>query len=555
MASTRPPLLKQHATLPPPQGPVVFVILDGVGVGARDEYDAVAAANIPTLEKLQATGLHRQLRAHGVSVGLPSDGDMGNSEVGHNILGAGRIFDQGAKSVDKAVESGTMWEGTWREMVSHLDADGGRLHLLGLLSDGNVHSHMAHLFALLDQARREGIPSVYVHVLLDGRDVPDRTAEQYVAQLEERLAAIRDDTGYDYRIASGGGRMVTTMDRYEADWRIVERGWQAHVLGSAEPFASAEAAITASRAATPGISDQQLPPFTVCDADGTPIGTIEDNDAVVFFNFRGDRAVEICQAFTAGDNFSGFERKRVPDVFFAGMMLYDGDLNIPENFLVTPEVVSNTISEYLAGTSLHQFACAETQKYGHVTYFWNGNRSAKFDPQTEEYLEIPSDQVSFDERPWMKSAETTDALIAALKEDRYRFIRANYAGGDMVGHTGSFRAAVIALESIDLALARLVPEVQARNGCLVITADHGNADDMVERAKDGAPLFDDGGMPRWRTSHSLNPVPLTIIDFSGREYALRTDLPKAGLANVAATIIELLGFAAPDEYEPSLLAL
>jgi 2,3-bisphosphoglycerate-independent phosphoglycerate mutase len=478
---------------------------------------------------------------------------MGNSEVGHNILGAGRIFDQGAKSIEKAFASGTIWQGVWADLIAHTQARNSCLHFIGLMSDGGVHSHLKHLFALIDRAHSEGILAVRLHLLTDGRDVADHTAHEYVARVEAHLDAINADPTRDYRIASGGGRMVTTMDRYEADWRIVERGWQAHVLGRARGFACALEAIETMRAEHPGISDQRLDAFTVVDDSNRPVGTIEDGDTVVLFNFRGDRAIEICQAFSAGDEFDAFERERVPDVYFAGMMLYDGDMNIPEKYLVAPQTVSNTVSEYIARAGLAQFACAETQKYGHVTYFWNGNRSDKFDPDTETYLEIPSDRVPFEERPWMKSAETADAVIDAIRSGEYRFIRVNFAGGDMVGHTGAFAAAVVAVEAVDLALARILPAVEAARGCIVITADHGNADDMVERDSAGVPLFDDAGRPRARTSHSLNPVPVYIKDFSARTASLRSDINQAGLSNIASTLIELLGYAAPNDYEPTLL--
>ena len=554
MASESSPILRPHPRLAMPKGPVVLVILDGVGVGEKDEYNAVEAAYTPTLDALRAGGaLYRTLLAHGTAVGLPSDADMGNSEVGHNILGAGRVFDQGAKCVDKAIESGALWTGAWADTVTHVRAHQSRLHFVGLLSDGNVHANMTHLFAMLNRAKEEGLPKVYLHVLTDGRDVPDGSAHTYLEQLETRLAEIRERTGYDYRIASGGGRMVTTMDRYEADWRIVERGWHAHVLGTARPFGSALEAVRTLRDETPGISDQQLEPFTICEAEGQPVAPIQDRDAVIFYNFRGDRALEISQAFMAGDEFAGFDRGLVPEVRYLGMMLYDGDLNIPEHYLVSPETVSNTISEYLAGSGVSQFACAETQKYGHVTYFWNGNRSDKFDERTETYVEIPSDLVSFDERPWMKSAETADELIKAVKSGEYQFIRVNFAGGDMVGHTGSFAAARIAVESLDIALARVLPVVEAAGGCIVVTADHGNADDMVERNKDGSPRTDDQGRPKWRTSHSLNPVPVLIKDYGGRDFDLRAGLNQAGLANVAATLIELMGYRAPEDYESSLI--
>ncbi|MEM7203218.1 MAG: 2,3-bisphosphoglycerate-independent phosphoglycerate mutase, partial [Planctomycetota bacterium] len=375
MSSSSKAVLQSHASLPQPQGPVVFIILDGVGVGPADEFDAVAAASTPTFDRLRKEGLYRTLRAHGTMVGLPSDADMGNSEVGHNILGAGRIFDQGAKCVEKAIETGSIWEGPWAEIEAQVAEKASALHLIGLLSDGNVHSNMSHVFAMLDRAREKGFAKVYLHILTDGRDVPDGSAPDYINQVEERLAAIREQTGFDYRIASGGGRMITTMDRYEADWRIVERGWKAHVLGEGRKFSSAMEAIKAQREENPGISDQSLEPFVISGEDGQPVATIEDDDCVVFYNFRGDRALEISQAFGDGDAFAGFDRVRVPDVLFVGMMLYDGDLNVPEKYLVSPETVSNTISEYLANTGVAQFACAETQKYGHVTYFWNGNRS------------------------------------------------------------------------------------------------------------------------------------------------------------------------------------
>jgi 2,3-bisphosphoglycerate-independent phosphoglycerate mutase len=546
--------LAAHHRLAPPPGPVVLIVMDGVGEGRHDAYDAVFVARTPALDALRESAAFRTILAHGPYVGLPSETDMGNSEVGHNTLGAGRIFDQGAKRIDNAIASGAIWTGTWQEIIAQVTHRGSALHLIGLLSDGNVHSSMTHLAALLDKAQEQGVQRLFVHGLHDGRDVPDRTAEKYVEEVEERLAAAREATGATYRIGSGGGRMVTTMDRYEADWRIVERGWQAHVLGTARPFPSALEAIEQLRKETPGISDQLLSPYTVVDENGEPVGRIQDGDCVVFFNFRGDRAIELSWAFTAGPDFAGFDRKRVPDVLFAGMTLYDGDTDTPKLRLVEPEPVPDTISEYLARTGVTQWAGAETQKFGHVTYFWNGNRSEKFDPSSETYVEIPSDQVPFNERPWMKSAQTADAIIGAIHSGDYQFIRANFPGGDMVGHTGDFEAAVIAMEAVDLAIDRIRREVQAARGTLVITADHGNAEDMVERDKKGEPVFLADGSPRWKTAHSTNPIPLIIADYAGRDIAFRADVPKGGLANVASTLIELLGYEAPAEYEPTLLA-
>ena len=544
--------LTPHPSLPAPHGPLVLLILDGVGIGQADEFDAVACAATPTLDALGEGGLARQLRAHGTAVGLPSDADMGNSEVGHNILGAGRIFDQGAKLVDAASERGTIWNGTWQTITRHLQKTGGALHLIGLVSDGNVHSHEKQLFALIGRAAAEALPRLYVHALQDGRDVPETSALVYIDRLEDVLAGVRE-TGKDYWIASGGGRMTTTMDRYEADWAMVERGWKAQVHGIGRAFPSARSAIETYRQETPGIADQFLPEFVVSGPDGRPRGPVQDGDAVIFFNFRGDRGLEISQAFEAGPEFDKFDRGRVPQVLYAGMMLYDGDLHLPRHYLVSSPEVERPVSEYLAHTGVRQLACSETQKFGHVTYFWNGNRSGKFDEDSEEYIEIPSDQVPFDEAPWMKSAETAQTVIQAIHTGDFPFIRVNFAAGDMVGHTGKIDASIAAVEEVDRALGRILPEVLASKGCLVVTADHGNAEDMVQRDPSQQPLLGADGRPQPRTSHSLNPVPFFVVEGDGRVFSLRDDLPGAGLANVAATLLELLGYQPPEEFEPSLL--
>ncbi len=546
--------LERHPDRQPPAGPLVFLVLDGVGVGRGDEFDAVHVARKPTLERLRREGAWRTLRAHGKAVGLPSDSDIGNSEVGHNILGAGRVFPQGASSVEAAFANGSLWLDPWRRVADNAKREGATLHFIGLLSDGNVHAHQQHLERMLEHAAAEGVRRLRVHALLDGRDVPDRSGERYLGRLEQTLARLREAHGCDACIASCGGRMVTTMDRYEADWRIVEAGWRVQVLGEGRKFPSALDGLAALRAEQPDLSDQVVPAYVIADAAGQPVGPIVDGDSVVLYNFRGDRAIEVSVAFEADASFDRFERVRVPKVCFAGMMLYDGDRAIPAHYLVSPAAVRDTISECLAQSGCTQFACAETQKYGHITYFWNGNLSAKFSEDDEVYVEIPSDRVPFDQRPWMKSAETADALIAAIDEGRFRFVRANFAAGDMVGHTGNLDAAVVAVEAVDLALARVAQAVQRARGCLVVTADHGNADEMVERDDAGRPLRTPAGAPVGRTSHTLNPVPFVVWDPAQRALALRTDLPQAGLANVAATLIELLGFVPPSDYEPSLLA-
>jgi 2,3-bisphosphoglycerate-independent phosphoglycerate mutase len=532
-----------------PKGPVVLVVMDGVGRGAGDEADAVAIAATPTLDRLWVPGVRAELRAHGKAVGLPSDDDMGNSEVGHNALGAGKVYAQGALLVGRAIASGALFEGSvWRDVVAR-GARGGAVHFLGLLSDGNVHSHITHLEALLAAAAKAGCKKLYVHALLDGRDVSPCSALEYVDRLERYLANLRSGA-IDARIVSGGGRMQITMDRYEADWEMVERGWHTHVLADARPFPSATAAIESYRAAKAGLIDQDLPSFVV-----EPATPLLDGDAVVMFNFRGDRAIEISRAFDDPE-LRAFDRVRRPDVLYAGMMEYDGDLHIPAHYLVSPPEIDRPMGELLAATHVSQLAISETQKYGHVTYFWNGNRSGKFDSGTETYIEIGSDRVPFDQRPWMKAAEITDRLIAELRTGKHAFARVNYANGDMVGHTGAFAATVVAVETVDLQLARLALAIEELQGILVVTADHGNADEMFQRDKAGRVMRDKKtGQPVIKTSHTLNPVPFLIHDpMRSDRYEIDPGrAAAAGIANVTATCLELLGFTAPDDLESSLL--
>ncbi|MDR2679090.1 MAG: 2,3-bisphosphoglycerate-independent phosphoglycerate mutase, partial [Zoogloeaceae bacterium] len=507
----------RNAGFSPVCKPVVLIVMDGVGLSDTPVGDAVAAANTPTLDALFARCPHIRLKAHGKAVGMPSDDDMGNSEVGHNAMGAGQIYAQGAALAAEAIASGALWQGrAWRETLDGI-REGGTLHFLGLFSDGNVHSHIDHLKAMLVRAKTEGIPRVRVHILLDGRDVPETSALDYLLPFEAFLAEQSDAT-FDARIASGGGRQVITMDRYEANWAMVEKGWKTHVLGEGEHFSSAEAAIHTLRARAPGVIDQDLPPFVIAEA-GEAIGRIRDGDALIFFNFRGDRAIEISRAFTE-ENFTAFPRGRLPDITYAGMLQYDGDLKIPARFLVSPPAIENTLSAWLAARDIPQFACSETQKFGHVTYFWNGNRSGKFAGET--WQEIPSDVIPFEQRPWMKSAEIADAMIAALQSGQYRFLRCNFANGDMVGHTGNFRAARMGVEAVDLALSRLLPAIAAAGGVALITADHGNADEMLELdRKTRLPLQNKDGSPKAKTSHTLNPVPLILYDGGNTgQYAL-----------------------------------
>ena len=513
--------------------------------------NAVDVAATPKLDELAAGELYTELAAHGPAVGLPSDDDMGNSEVGHNALGAGRVFAQGAKLVNRAIESGAIFESeVWKRVVDR--STDANLHLLGLHSDGNVHSHVEHLYALLRRAADEGVTSAAVHILHDGRDVDVRSALRYIERTEAVLAEINEAAAdRNFRIASGGGRMKITMDRYGADWPMVERGYRCHAFGEGRGFPSATEAVETMYAeaddAGRNTGDQNLAEFVVVDDDGKPVGTIADGDAVVMFNFRGDRAIEISQTFD-DDEFDHFDRdgddRGRPDVFYAGMLEYDGDLHVPTNFLVDPPEIDRTISHYLCAEGVRSFAISETQKYGHVTYFWNGNRSGYIDPSLETYIEIPSDNVEFDETPAMKVREITAEVIDLLRSGEYRFGRLNFPSGDMVGHTGNLEATVEAMTVIDECVAELVRVIEELDGVLVFTADHGNADIMyTEQNGERSP----------KTSHTLSPVPFAIYDpnYDGEYHMAAPD--GAGLANVAATLLNLLGFEAPDDYRQSLI--
>ena len=492
------------------------------------------------------------LRAHGTAVGLPSDDDMGNSEVGHNAIGAGQVFAQGAKLVSQSIESGKIFESrAWGEIVGNVKEHDSTLHFLGLFSDGNVHSHIDHLKALILRAKADGVHKVRVHILLDGRDVGETSALDYVLPFEDFMAGLRAPD-FDICIASGGGRMQITMDRYEANWGMVELGWKTHVLGEGRTFASAAEAIETYRKEYKVI-DQDLPPFVIAK-DGKPVGTIEDGDSVVFYNFRGDRAIEISKAFEGGADFNKFDRVRVPAVKYAGMLEYDGDLHVPSRYLVNPPEITNTQSEYLVGTGIPELAISETQKFGHVTYFWNGNRSGKFSEELETYIEVPSDVVPFEQRPWMKCAEITDKLIECLRSGKYRYLRVNFPNGDMVGHTGSFLATECSMEALDLQLARLLAVVDELHGAAIITADHGNADEMYELDKKTKEPKMKNGHPVAKTSHTLNPVPCIIYDnFTAGAYTVKAQKPTFGLSDIAATTVNLLGYEAPSMWDESLI--
>ncbi len=517
--------------------PIVLVVMDGIGLSDNERGNAVTNAYTPQLDSLMQNNPWVALKAHGVAVGLPSDEDMGNSEVGHNALGCGQIYSQGAKLVNESIESKDIFKSeTWKELVDY--AKGNTFHFIGLLSDGNVHSNISHLKAMVSQLKEEGINKVRLHVLMDGRDVPETSGLIYIDEINKHMDSL-NDSSYDCRIASGGGRMKVTMDRYEADWSMVELGWKTHVLGEGRQFASAKEAIETYRSEL-GCSDQDLPAFVIAE-DGKPVGTIEDNDSVVLFNFRGDRAIEISKAF---DNveFTPFDRGRFPKVKYAGMLQYDADLKIPHKFLANPPKILNTMSEYLVSKGVKSYAISETQKFGHVTYFWNGNRSEKFDDKLETWVEIASDVVPFEQRPWMKSAEVTDELVKAIESNEFDFLRCNYPNGDMVGHTGNYESTIIGVESVDIALKRVITACEKAGAILLVTADHGNADEMYEKAKDPSVA------PKPKTAHTLNKVPFII---KGAEVTLKEG--NFGLSNVAATVVELMELEVPTCWDESII--
>jgi len=535
--------LDKHSSFTGRKGPVVILVADGVGVAPAGPSNAVTQANTPTLDALAEQALYTELAAHGTSVGLPSDSDMGNSEVGHNAIGAGRIFAQGAKLVNQALASGAVFDtDVWQQAVKH--GKDHTLHLLGLHSDGNIHAHTKHLYALMEKAAEQGVRECCIHVLLDGRDVDARSALTYIEQTETLIEKINQQYKANFRIASGGGRMEITMDRYEADWEMVRRGYNCHTHGVGETFSNAAEAVSAMYDSS-GKDDQYLPAFVIAN-EGGPVGKMQDGDAVILFNFRGDRAIEISLAYERDDfdQFARDEHGPHPKLYYAGMLQYDGDDMVPNQYLVNPPDIDRTMGEFLCTEGVRSFAVSETQKFGHVTYFWNGNRSGYLDESLETYIEIPSDNIEFNEAPAMKAREITEATIKLIETGEYQFGRINIANGDMVGHTGDLEAAIEAMEVVDECVAKLIEVIKEHDGVLIYTADHGNADIMYTEKN---------GVRVPKTSHTLSPVPFAIVDPNYQnEYRLAPP-SDAGLTHIAATTLNLLGFEAPGDYQPSLL--
>lgn len=538
------------------EGPTVLVVVDGFGIGTGNpKEDAIAAyleqnpdANWSRLLRSEQA-LYTRLAAHGPAVGLPGKDDMGNSEVGHNAIGAGRIPSQGAKIIKELIEAGDFYTlPRLTELIDNVLEHDSTLHLMGLLQTSGVHAHIDHVKALVEAADRRGIKRIRIHALTDGRDDTPESSIPLMQDLLEFLQSF-DSKGRDYKVASGGGRMWMTMDRYESSWEMVHRGWETHVHGNAElkvrnALQGIETGRTMSHTSNPLEIDQFLPSYVVVDEDGRPIGRIQDNDSVVFWNYRGDRAMEISQAFEEGEAFTHFDRGYRPRVQYAGMMLYDGDKGIPNSYLVQMPRITLTMGEIIAHNGGIIIAGAEAQKYGHITYFTNGNFSGPFDPSREQYVRVSSDDPSlFATLPQMKAKEVTDRILEAYQlKPGTRFIRINYANTDMVGHTGIFNSAVQAVAAVDRQIGRLMEFVTRTKGILIVTADHGNADEMVKKGKPS-------------NSHSINPVPFVVFDPSFRrgDYELDPAVSKPTLGNIAPTLFNLAGYVSPTHMDRTLI--
>ena len=518
-------------------GPVVLAILDGVGLAPDGPGNAVSRAKTPFLGKAARDYKHVALEASGEAVGLTRE-QMGNSEVGHLTMGSGQINKQGIAQINEAFDSGRVFNSeVWQTAVERA-LNGGTLHFAGIFSDGGVHSHMAHLEQMISRAYDDGVREMRIHAIFDGRDVDPFSSNIYIQRFENFARKFEDAS---IKIASGGGRMVCVADRYENDWNVVKKGFDMMVYGEADFFfRTPEEAIQILRRINPEVQDQDLQPFVIVDDMDKPVGLVKEGDALIYFDFRADRAIEIAQAFTYWD-FPYFDRgDYTPDkVYFVGMTEYNSDTHVPEHRLVQPVKIYNTLNKFLEARGISQLAVSETVKFGHVTYYFNGSSYEK--AQGEEFIEIDSDTEPFETRPWMKSAEITDAVIREMPN--YKFIRLNFPGGDMVGHTADIGATVLAMEAIDISLKRIADEVDKLGGVMVIVADHGNAEELLDA---------DGNK---KTAHTTNQVPCIIYDNTGNKEKYEiSPVINPGLSNLAATVATLLGYNdVPSSWSKSLI--
>ena len=495
------------------------MILDGWGINSRRENNAVTQARTPNMDRLSREYPMTELEASGMTVGLP-DGQMGNSEVGHLNIGAGRIVYQDLTRISKAIEDGSFFANpVLLDCIAATKAAGGRLHLAGLLSDGGVHSHITHLYALLKLAKKEGLMDVFVHCLLDGRDTPPKSGAEYLRQLENELEKI------------GIGKIATVMGRYYAmdrdkRWDRVEKAYAAMALGSGNEFASSQQAIEQSY--LDGVTDEFVLPAVIVK-DGEPVGRVKDGDGFIFFNFRSDRAREITRAI-CDQGFTDFIRECRPQLAsYACMTVYDETFSLPVAF--GPEELKNILGEVVGKAGMKQLRIAETEKYAHVTFFFNGGNEVPFPGEERILIPSPREVATYDKKPEMSAPLVCDELLRQLDEDKYDFIVLNFANADMVGHTGILEAAVSAIETVDECVGKIVTKVLAKNGRVLITADHGNAESMVD--ENGAP----------HTAHTTNPVSLILVDDLRKNAGLRPGI----LADIAPTVLGLLGIPQPVE--------
>jgi 2,3-bisphosphoglycerate-independent phosphoglycerate mutase len=497
--------------------PLALIILDGWGIREDCTANAVCQARTPQLDALAAAYPTTRLNASGLNVGLP-DGQMGNSEVGHLNIGAGRIIYQDLTRISKSIADGDFFANpVLREAMGKTRAAGGRLHLFGLLSDGGVHSHNTHVYALVEMARRAGLSEVFIHAFTDGRDTPPKSAGGYIAELEAELAGI------------GLGRIATVIGRYYAmdrdnRWERVEQAWRAMVLGEGEPADSGPAAIAAAYAA--GETDEFIKPKVVQN-NGAAVGTIRDGDGLIFFNFRADRAREITRSFTQSD-FAGFSRPQVPGLSaYVCMSEYDETFALPVAF--PTESYPDLLGTLVSRAGLKQLRIAETEKYAHVTFFFNGGEETPAPGEDRVLIPSPKEVATYDQKPAMSAVEVTDEVVRRIQSGEYALIVLNYANPDMVGHTGILPAAIAAMETVDVCVGRVVEALLAANGRALITADHGNCEQMS----------DAGGTPH--TAHTANLVPLILVDPQRRDARLREGI----LADIAPTILALLELPQP----------
>lgn len=508
------------------KGPLVLIILDGWGLRDSIRGNAIAGAHTPNIDGLWKNYPHTTLDCSGEDVGLPG-GQMGNSEVGHLNMGAGRIVYQELTRISKAVRDGTFFDNdVLRQAVEHAHKNRSALHLMGLLSDGGVHSHIEHLFALLEMAARRRLTEVYVHCFLDGRDVPPDNALEYIQALENKIKEIKT------------GKIATVMGRYYAmdrdrRWERTERAYQALVEGRGLRALSAESAVKEAYGRRE--TDEFVQP-TVVEERGNPVATIESNDSIIFFNFRPDRARQITRAFV-DDEFEGFNRgPALANLYYVCMTQYDRTIGAPVAF--PPQLIKNTLGEVLSAAGIKQLRLAETEKYAHVTFFFNGGVE-KPNPGEERIL-IPSPRVAtYDLKPEMSANEVTEELIAQLRFDIYQVIITNYANPDMVGHTGDMAATIKAVETVDRCVGRAVKAILDKDGVVIITADHGNAELM--RDGDDQPV----------TAHTTDPVPFILVGNQVRGAVLRP----GRLEDVAPTMLQLMGMEKPEEMTGKSLIL